>query len=294
MQLIEKSKILFIINPNAGSGNIDHIIKSVRNNGVSYIITHSLNELDYVMSNEIEKYNVFVAVGGDGTVNSLAKYLINNEDKSLAILPTGSGNGFAREHGFRIDVEDLIQRISEGNTEKIDIVIINDNEFINVAGIGLDAEVAHRFHKSGRRGLILYIFNTIVCYRKFQPFNAVISNKNFALCGNFLMISIANTRQFGNNAVISPDSDPLDGQYEIVTVKPLSLLNAILFILKLFNGNLKDSKYINYYSCKNITNIKADFKKYHLDGNPLLSDGNYEIKIKKNALKVIQTTQIKP
>ena len=289
MQTIEKSEILFIINAKTGTSKTSSIIQTLNNKGLFYRITRNLIELENVMSEEIDNFKVFVAVGGDGTVNSLAKFLINKKHKTLAVLPIGSGNGFAYDLGFHHDIERLIQYISEGNIHEIDVLSINDIDFINVAGIGLDAEVAHRFHKNKRRGSFNYIISAFISYMKFKPFRATIINEDFEISDTFLMISIANTRQWGINAYISPCSVPYDGQYEIALVKPFSFFNAIPLIYKLFKGSLEASKYVRYITCKGGSTINTDYKKYHIDGDPMLSQGAYEMKIKKKLLNVINT-----
>jgi len=289
MQYIEKSEVFFIINPKAGSRKIDSILESIINTGMNYAITNNLIELETIMSREIDNYRVFIAVGGDGTVNSLAKYLFNQDQKAMAVLPTGSGNGFAYELGFPLDLETLIHYVSLGNTQKIDVLSINKNDFINIAGIGFDAEVAHRFQKYKKRGLFYYVLSSIISYIKFKPFQATIINENGEINDTFQMISIANTRQFGNNAYISPSSKPFDGQYEIVAIKPIPLIQSFTFVYKLFAGSLSTSKYVKYIPCKGTSSILTDFIKYHSDGDPKFSDGNFKINIKKNNLNVIKT-----
>jgi diacylglycerol kinase (ATP) len=288
MQSIEKSEILFIINAKTGTRKTSSIIQSIKNKELHYRITRNLIDLENVMAEEFNNFKVFVAVGGDGTVNSLAKYLINNKQKTLAVLPVGSGNGFAYDLGFHHDIESLIQHISAGNILEIDVLSINDSDFINVAGIGLDAEVAHRFQKNKKRGAFNYVISAFISFLKFRPFGATIINEDFEISDTFLMISIANTRQWGINALISPGSIPYDGQYEIAMIKPFSFLNGIPLIYKLFKGSLKNSKYIKYIPCKEVSTINTDCKKYHVDGDPMISLGSYELKIKKNHLNVIK------
>ena len=283
----EKSEILFIINAKTGTSKTSSIIQTLNKKGLLYRITRNLIELENVMSEEIDNYRVFVAVGGDGTVNSLAKFLINKKQKTLAVLPIGSGNGFAYDLGFHHDVESLLQHISTGNIHEIDVLTINDTDFINVAGIGLDAEVAHRFQKNKKRGSFNYIISAIISYLKFRPFRATIINGDIEISDTFLMISIANTRQWGINAFISPGSVPYDGQYEIALIKPFSFVNGIPLIYKLFKGSLKNSKYVRYITCKEGSTIITGCTKYHVDGDPMFSQGSYEMKIKKNLLNVI-------
>lgn len=291
--IIEKSEILFVINPKAGKRNIDFILKSIRkiDNNIKYIITDNLSELENEINKKFGNYKVFVAVGGDGTVNSLMKYLINQNDKALAVLPLGSGNGFANELGFKFDIENLIKDISRGETLEIDVLEINKNSFINLAGIGLDAVIAHDFQESETRGFFNYIISTINSYFSFKPFKASITGNDINVDGTFQMISIANTRQFGNNVLISPTSKPDDGKFEVVLLKPIPIFSLLPFVFRLFKGNLRNSNYIEYISCVDSISIISDCDKYHIDGDPLFSDGNYKITINKKCLKILKTQQ---
>jgi len=111
---------------------------------LDYTTFEDLNEFRVFMKKNLDNYDIFVAVGGDGTVNSLASEL-KGTGKILGVLPIGSGNGFAREMGFRKDIESLIECIRKKNPIDIDVLNINQRLCINVAGIGLDSFVAHDF-----------------------------------------------------------------------------------------------------------------------------------------------------
>jgi diacylglycerol kinase (ATP) len=289
MQNTEKKDILFIINPHAGRKNINFVVKTLQriDKDIQYILANDLQTFEKELNKQISNHKVFVAVGGDGTVNALIKYLINKEDKALAILPFGSGNGFANELGFVSDIKLLIKQISRGEIINIDVLEINKNFFINLAGIGFDAAVAHKFQKSKERGFTSYIFSTAASYFTYKSFKACITSSHFKIEGIYQMISIANTRQFGNNALISPASKAFDGKFEIVLMERIPLKELFSFVYKLFKGTLKESKYIHYVSSQEAVVIEADCTKYHIDGDPFISNGEYHVAINKNSLKVI-------
>src|SRR5262245_43644529 len=99
-----------------------------------------------------------VAWGGDGTVNEIGSALVGS-DAALAIVPSGSGNGLARELGVPLDPAAAFQVLFEGRSRSIDAGDLDGHLFFNIAGIGLDARVAHRFAEGGleRRGFIRYL-----------------------------------------------------------------------------------------------------------------------------------------
>ena len=121
---IEAQDILFVINPNSGSQKPNAIIDGIKNSGhdIDYILTQNLEEFNELWIDKVCDYKVVVICGGDGSVNCTLKHLVANKDVILAVLPNGSGNGFARELGFTSDVANLISKILRGEIRNIPVV----------------------------------------------------------------------------------------------------------------------------------------------------------------------------
>lgn len=170
----------------------------------------------------------------------------------------------------------------------VDLLEIDSRICINVAGLGFDSFVAHNFQNLKRRGLKSYITTIAKSIFVFKPFNVKVITSNSEIIEKFQMISIANTRQFGNNALISPLSKPNDGVYEIVMVKPFPFYYYPIFVIKMFLGTLKNSKYIRYVSEKDPVTIFSDFKIYHVDGDPYTFNKQLDIRMLEAKIKVIQ------
>src|SRR5690606_33544756 len=100
--------------------------------------------------------DTFIAVGGDGTINRVARALIH-QDAKLGLVPMGSGNGLARHYKVSMNPEKAIRKLNHPTHKIIDTFQVNDHDyFINMAGIGFDAHVGHLFDKSGSRGFSTY------------------------------------------------------------------------------------------------------------------------------------------
>ncbi len=295
MNRISNSEILFILNPNSGRKNTDRIIKGIKkiDPDISYTVTNDLLDVEKVFNERIEKFNVFVIVGGDGSVNEAVKYLVNHPDKSLAVYPTGSGNGFAYELGFKKNLKTLITGINRGETISLDILEINKYLCVNTAGVGFDSHVALAFSKTKKRGFWNYALLSFRSVFTFKPFRARLSVVGVEHSGIYQMITIANTRQFGNNAFIAPMARPDDGFYEVVLIKPFPAYFYPFFVARVFLGNLRQSKYIEYIRTDEALTIETDFKELHVDGNPHPFDGEINVSIRKNQLTVIRTTHRK-
>ena len=159
-------KLLFIVNPNAGKKISDRLIDTIRKEfpqNIYYQIVvwkdkdHFKEVLDILHSQD---YTDAIAVGGDGTVNLVAKSLLGTTI-SLGIIPAGSGNGLARTLGISMDVEEAIKQIAKGNKITIEHGIVNGIPFFCTSGIGFDDHIENLFTKSVKRGLQSYIKITI-------------------------------------------------------------------------------------------------------------------------------------
>ncbi len=293
MKKFEDKDILFIINPNSGHKKSKKIAEKISDSGISCVITENEKELEKVFKEKIEKFKIFIVAGGDGTVNEAIKYLSDGNDKLLGIFPAGSGNGFARELGFKKNIKSLISDAKKGDFLLIDLLSVNNNLCINIAGIGFDSYVAHNFQKRKKRGLKSYISTVINAIFSFKPFNAEIITKNKIITEKLQMITIANTGQFGNNAIISPQSKPNDNIFELVLVKPFPFFIYPAFVFKLFFGLLKNSKYIKFIKVKDKLEIKTDFNLYHTDGEPKSFEKELSVKMLKNKIRIIKTRHCK-
>ncbi|MCF6367149.1 MAG: YegS/Rv2252/BmrU family lipid kinase [Bacteroidales bacterium] len=293
--IINTKDIIFIINPNSGKKQIHRIINQIKNHKseLSFFISSSYQDFFKFTEQNIQKYKVFVIVGGDGTINSSINLFYKYPDKILAIIPAGSGNGFAKETGFKKDLNSLVEDIVEGKTIEIDILEVNGKKFVNAFGIGFDSIVAHDFAGRKKRGLVSYTISVIKSIFTFKPFLAEITFENNTITGKFNMVVIANTSQFGNNARIAPSAKPNSNNYVAVLVKPFPVFIYPGFIIKLFTGKLKNSRYIEFNNNSSELIIKTSFQKYHIDGEPMLNNGIYNIKISSRKIKFIKTKSCK-
>tara|TARA_R110001583_G_scaffold123940_1_gene275392 strand:- start:5117 stop:5989 length:873 start_codon:yes stop_codon:yes gene_type:complete len=286
---IEAQDILFVINPNSGSQKPNAIIDGIKNSGhdIDYILTQNLEEFNELWVDKIFDYKAVVICGGDGSVNCTLKHLVANKDIILAVLPNGSGNGFARELGFTSDVGNLISKILRGEIRKVDLAKINDEYSINVAGLGFDSYVASLFDGSRFRGLKKYIYCTIKGLFSYKPIAVELFLGQVKITGKFWGVYLANTRQFGNNAIIAPEAKYDDGLLEIVLMKKYPLLLAPFVVYKMFTGKFKNSKYMTYLRASEMV-IKSDSKSYHVDGEPRLMTEDLNITLEKQSVKVIK------
>ena len=286
------NKALFILNPYAGIPPVKFIISEElkrRRDKLSYYKSLSIDESGTLIRQNFDKYDVFVAAGGDGTVHTVAAQIVGT-GKRLGVLPIGSGNGFAKELGFRPNIRSLLKDIEKNECFDVDVININNGLCLNVAGVGLDSFVAHSFDKLKARGFWSYVGVTMINFIRLRPFHAEIKIPGEkTISEDLFVLTVANTRQFGNNAFIAPDAIPNDGMLDIVMIKPFPKMLFPIFIYRLFAKRMNRSKYFSHIKTSKMVTISTDETRFHIDGEPVTISGEVKIEIRKNALKVLKT-----
>jgi diacylglycerol kinase (ATP) len=292
MEVSGEKKSLFILNPNAGVVPVKLIISKkleVRKNELSCFKSLSIDDSGTHIKKSFDKYDVFVAAGGDGTVRTVASELINT-CKIFAVLPMGSGNGFAKEFGFKTNIRTLLADIKKAESINIDVIEINNMLCLNVAGIGLDSFVAHSFNKLKTRGFLSYVGETMKNFLKLKPVGVTIKIPGMeTISEDLFVVTIANNRQFGNNAFIAPDAKPNDGLMDIVLIRPFPKILAPFFIYRLFSGTIKRSKYVRYLKTDKPFTIHSEETRFHIDGEPVTISGDVAVRLRRNVLNVLKT-----
>jgi len=264
-----------------------------RKDELSYFKSLSIDESGSHIKQSFDMYDVFIAAGGDGTVRSVASELVGS-DKILGVLPMGSGNGFAREMGFRPNIRSLLKDIRKAESHPIDVILLNDLLCLNVAGVGFDSFVAHSFDKLKTRGIWSYVWAIIINFFRFRPVHVDLEIPGEEkISADLFILTIANTRQFGNNAFIAPEARPNDGIIDIVLVRPFPKIMLPVFVYRLMRGTLRTSKYVRYIKTDKPCIIHTDETRFHIDGEPFLLSGDIKVSIKEKNLKVLKTKHLK-
>jgi diacylglycerol kinase (ATP) len=288
----KRNKALFILNPNSGVPPVNFIVSKeldLRKNELCSCKSLTKEDTPPIIRQNFDNHNIFVAAGGDGTVHSVAIELVGT-DKILGVLPLGSGNGFAKEFGFKLNVRSLLSDIRRGDSVDIDVIEINDKLCLNVAGIGLDSFVAHSFNNLKLRGFVPYVWLTFKTFLRLRPFHVTIKADGEVIVSEKLFVmTIANTRQFGNNAFIAPVARPNDGKIDLVLIKPFPKIFGPLFIIRLFTKQINKSKYVRHIQTDKEIVIETAETRFHIDGEPLEISGKVVVRIKKEVLKVLKT-----
>jgi len=279
--------VAFIINPFSAKKNYQPFLDELRNKVANplYYISESIQGTDDFIQENFEKIDIFVAIGGDGTISTIARNLIDTS-KILAIFPAGSGNGFSNETNFKKNLDELLEKIKAKKSRKIDTFTVNDKLSINVSGTGFDGKVVKEFEKTDR-GFKNYIKVSLKTFFNYKPIKVKFFDEQYQQYnGKYLMLNIANTRQFGNNAYIAPKASKSDGLVDVVLVKKFPLTYSALFAFRMFTKRLKDDDYVTYLPVSEIE-FKVNTKNWHLDGEFNKIKSPIHIKVQPSSLNIL-------
>lgn len=278
---------VFIINPFSAKKNYKEFLEKLQQKypEANFMISKSIEDTHRFIDENFASTEVFVAVGGDGTISTVAQKLINT-DKILAVFPAGSGNGFSNETNFTKNIDALLQKIKQKKFHKIDTFTVNGNLSINVSGTGFDGEVIKKFEKTSR-GFTNYIKVTVKTFFIFKSIKVEFEEKYKQYNGDYLMLNVANTRQFGNNAYIAPHADYSDGLVDIVLVKKIPLWHSLAFAFRMFTKNLKENEYLTYFPVSDLKFNVRNSKAWHLDGEGIEIGSPIEIKVLPHSLNIL-------
>ncbi|MDZ7744038.1 MAG: YegS/Rv2252/BmrU family lipid kinase [Bacteroidota bacterium] len=288
-----KKKIKIIINPISGVRRKDmmgqyiqtHLDHNKFDADISY--TKKAGDATSLAVDAVrESFDLVVAAGGDGTINEVSRALTGTVT-TLGIIPLGSGNGLA--HHLRIPTNPVsaIELINNFNETRIDTVDVNDTMYVSIAGVGFDAKVARKFAKKDKRGFLSYfrIVSEEYTYYKEKKYKLLIDGRE--LVDSALLISFANSNQFGYNTTIAPKAKLDDGLIDVCIVKKVPLIELPLVVHLLYFNQIDKSRYVEIIKAREVILEQSKNRTVNLDGEPLKLGKKLHFKINPLSLKIL-------
>jgi diacylglycerol kinase family enzyme len=225
------------------------------------------------------------AWGGDGTMNEAAAALLYGRT-SLSIIPSGSGNGLARELGVDFRPERALREALRATPRTIDGGELGGRPFFSIAGIGFDAHVAACLdvESGGRRGFSAYARITA---RELWAYR----------CGRYridggssdrraLLVTLANAPQFGNGARIAPQARLDDGRLDLVVVEESSRIGTLFAVPRLFVGGIERLRGVSMTQVERAVITSDVPMTFHVDGEAVQGGTRLEGRVLPAALRV--------
>jgi YegS/Rv2252/BmrU family lipid kinase len=225
-----------------------------------------------------------IAWGGDGTVNEVGSALAFGPTP-LGIVPAGSGNGLALELAVSLHPENAIKDALGAAARPIDVGEVDGRLFFNAAGIGFDAHIARCFDQegSGRRGLLTYVRVTA---RELLTYRARTYRVNGRVVRGALLITFANSGQFGNGVRIAPAASLDDGRLDLVVFEETSRVATLCGLPRLLRGKVDRVRGWSMVRVEEATIESDEAMVYHLDGEPVMGGPRLAARVHPRALRV--------
>lgn len=276
--------MLFIINPISGHGRKQRIISRLEKAGYKVVCTEYAGHAEKLAREAAEQ--VVVAVGGDGTVNEVARGLVGT-GKTLGIIPCGSGDGLARHLGISHNFSKALKTVTSGKASPLDAGRINGRLFFSVCGVGFDAVVSERFAKCGKRGLSTYIREGLKTWRIYAPERYVIEMNGQTLEHEAMFITVGNSNQWGNGAKITPLADSRDGILDITVVDGFKAIELPWLAGRLMTGSAHKSMRVHTYRSQHLVITRQNEGPAHADGDWFEAGKTLDIEVIPHALNVL-------
>lgn len=281
-------KYIFIVNPESAKGNamkiIGNIEKVCKQEHIEYEVCYTLAQGDAtrLAQSYKDEENIIYAVGGDGTLSEVLNGVVGTKNK-IGIIPAGSGNDFYRT------VKEL------GKTEiESDVGVVNGKYFLNIACVGIDAEVANNVPLMKKKNIkVKNLYTASILYTfphfKFKQIHFKSQEKDEK--GNFTILSICNGRYYGGGYNISPKASLEDNYFDVYYINKLRLPSIINLLLKLKKGKLEQDKRTNHFKTNNITVTSEEPIRFNVDGETI-ENTKFEIKIIPKAIKIYHNVEL--
>ena len=289
----KKRNITFIINPISGTHSKDEIpqmIDEVLDKDMfdyKVILTEYAGHAADIAREEAAKgTDIVAAVGGDGTVNEVARSL-THKDTALAIVPCGSGNGLARHLCLPMDIRKAIEMINACKIESFDYGVINEMPFFCTCGMGFDAFISLKFAEAGKRGPVTYVENVLKEGLKYKPETYEVSDESGARKYKAFLIACANASQYGNNAYIAPGATMKDGEMDVIVMEPFDVLDAPQIAADLFMKTLGNNSKIKTFRTKRLHIHRSEAGAIHYDGDPIMTDADVDVHIEHDGIRIV-------
>ena len=288
-----KKRVVFIVNPISGTQSKKSVVEKIEKYAdgetldIRIVPTQYAGHANQIASECVQEgVDIVVAVGGDGTINEVARSLVHTP-VTLGIIPCGSGNGLARHLRIPMDVKKAIETINRGVVETIDYGKINDIPYFCTCGVGFDAFISMKFAQAGKRGISSYIENTLREGLRYEPETYEIENEDGSTHYKAFLITCANASQYGNNFYIAPKASLCDGLMDVIIMEPFTMLDAPAISFQMINGTLDQNSKIKTLRCKRLKIHRSKPGFIHFDGDPVMAEADLTVELIGKGLSVI-------
>lgn len=287
--------VAFVVNPVAGKGRSAQIwgdiSRRLQNAGARFnvYLTEKKGDGRAKAAQAVrDGAKRIVSVGGDGTMHEVVNS-IHGTGVELAVVPTGTGNDFARTADIPLDPFEAASLALRGTAKPIDLGSVCGEVFVNVAGVGFDAEVANDTNNRNLiiNGTITYLVSVLTMLRRYRCAEVRLAIDGQEIRQRVLLVAVGNGKFYGGGMKIAPGAIIDDGLFDIVVAGDLTKFETIVTLPKVYSGRHIEHPKASLYRGKRIT-IESNEKLFvHADGE-IVGTTPATFEVLRSALKVVR------
>jgi len=281
--------IYVIVNPHAGAGKtarqwpmIEQVMLGL---GLNFeaVLTEAPDHGTALAADAARNgYRTLVAVGGDGTVNEVANGIWQAEaldSVSLGVVSTGTGSDFLRSTSIPSDCEAACRRFIDPVTQRIDLGLLEFQKdgvplrrcFVNIAGIGFDAEVvrATTLKYKALGAAPAYLLGLLTTFLTYRARSLTMSLDGAAEKRRVFTVMMGNGKYGGGGMMTTPDAELDDGLFDVMVIGNINALDLISQLPKLYQGTHVNHPKVDIYRAARVELTPAKPMALQADGELL-------------------------
>ena len=232
--------------------------------------------------------DTILVAGGDGTVSTIGRVLVDTT-VALGVIPSGSGNGFARHFAIPLSVDSAVEALATATVRRIDVGVVNGIPFFVTCSMAWDAAFVRTFEKSPMRGILPYVFAGVQEFFDYerQDMRVCFDDDETIALKNPMIMTVANLTQFGGGAMIAPHAEDNDGRLEFIGALQKDFPLLLANIVRLFDGSAKRIPRLITRSAAKMVIERQKAAPVQIDGELVDAPARIEIDVKPFALRVL-------
>ena len=247
-----------IANPFSNSGKtseiIDLVVKKLQSNLISHQIRlteRSGDEIGFVKEATQAGYNKILAIGGDGTVQKVVAGItiqknIPTEKMIFGLIPSGTGNDWAKSKNIPLNVSDAINLLINGSINEQDVgvaKIVGGSEtktryFVTYSGVGFDSFMLEKIKNYKWLGKLSYLVCAIMNFTKYKNVALELVTSKTKIDASVFLLGVGICKYTGGGMQLIKNPKGNDGLLNITIAQEFSKFDIIRNFFNLFNGSI--------------------------------------------------------
>ncbi|MFA5069823.1 MAG: diacylglycerol kinase family protein [Patescibacteria group bacterium] len=287
-------RYFLILNPAANQGRAAKIIPIIQeffnkwDQKYELAVTKRPKEAVTLANQAAKKYDVVVAIGGDGTINEVVNGLMGSR-AVFGLIPAGAGNDFSKALGLKNNLSENLEIILRGHVREVDVGKVNHLYFINILGTGFDALVAESMASRPKmlKGLAAYLWGLAKTLKRYRFTRLKLKTDGWSEEKEYLMVAAANGEFFGGGFHLTPHASIRDGFLDVLLADKMSRKYLLKNLNKVIKGTHENLPEIRIIKTKKLSIESEGELLCEYDGELLRGQKKLEIEILPRAIKII-------